>query len=227
MKKYLPFVIIALVLAVAAGASFWLYRSQQQQPQSASPTAPLSVRNNPLPGAEPPRMKGDPNAPVTVEEFGDFECPPCAATYPILKRVEAAHAGRVRIVFRHFPLPSIHRNAVAAAAAAEAAASQGRFWEMHDMLYENQREWAGKDNAQTTFADYARQLGLDLERFTRDMNSPQTLERIRADASRGNSLGVTGTPTIFINGRELSANEISFEGISAAIGRAAAAGGQR
>ncbi len=154
-------------------------------------------------------------------EYADLECPYCAKAHVMLKRLP------VRRVFRHFPVVSKHPRARVLAHAAEAAALQGRFWEMHDMLYENQSEWAGKDNAQTIFTDYARRLGLDLERFARDMSNPQTLTRVRADAARGNSLGVTGTPTIFINGRELPANEISFEGISAAIGRAAASAGEQ
>lgn len=202
MKRYLPFVIIAAVLLLAILAGTLLFRSSQrpaaqQIPSTLTATAPGS------PGAQPPHIKGLPNAPVVLEEFGDFQCPPCASLHPELKKIEAAYGNRVSVVFRHFPLTKLHKNALAAARASEAAARQNNFWEMHNQLYVNQAKWSDTTDAQTIFNNYARDLGLDVERFTRDMNDNQTVARVLADLRRGESLGVTGTPTIFLNNREL------------------------
>ncbi len=122
----------------------------------------------------------------------------------------------MRFVFRHFPLSS-HKHAFTAAHAAEAAGLQGKFWEMHDMIYQNQMSWSPVDDARPIFLQYARALNLDLERFTRDMESPEVAARVRADSQRGSSLRVEGTPTIFINGRQLRPEAMTQEGLRMAL----------
>lgn len=204
-KSYLPFVIIGVVLAVAIGAGAMLFRSAKQQPASSQQASSSpSSSSATLVGANPPHARGSAKAPVIIEEFGDFECPPCGALYPLMKKIEADYdEEKLRIVFRQFPLPQIHKHAIVAAYAAEAAGFQGRFWEMYDKLYTDQATWSKAPDARTFFVDYARDIGLDMNRFISDMNSPQAEVRVRFDYERGISLGVSGTPTIFLNGRLL------------------------
>lgn len=207
-KSYLPFIIIGVVLLAAVGGGVWLFRSSNQESAPAASTQkPSSSSSSFLIGANPPHTRGSEKAPVTLEEFGDFECPPCGALHPLMKKIEADYGHeKVRIVFRQFPLPQIHKHAIVAAYAAEAAGFQGRFWEMYDKLYMDQATWSKAPDARTFFVDYARDIGLDVGRFVRDTTSPDAEARVRFDYERGRSLGVTGTPTVFINGRMLPAN---------------------
>ena len=203
-KSYLPFIIIGVVLLAAVGGGAWLWRSSRQESATTSPAQKASSSSSTLIGANPPHARGSARAPVTLEEFGDFECPPCGALHPLLKKIEADYGEeKVRLVFRQFPLSQIHKHAIVAAYAAEAAGFQGRFWEMYDKLYIDQATWSKAPDPRTFFVDYAREIGLDVGRFVRDMNSPDAASRVRFDAERGRSLGVTGTPTIFVNGRLL------------------------
>jgi protein-disulfide isomerase len=187
-----------------------------------APVESLRDTSAATPGAQPAHMRGDLNARVTLEEFADFQCPPCRSLYPELKMIEAEYGARLRVIFRHFPLESIHRNAVAASMASEAAAVQGRFWEMHDRLYETQAEWseAGDAEARQLFIRYARDLGLDVERFARDINGADARERIRLDQQRGESIDIPGTPTLFINGHQVPSASMTPEGIRGIINAA-------
>jgi len=206
MKRQLPFIIILIVLAAAVGGAWYLKRSATpsvpaQTLASASPqaTAPTSSQ----PGAEPPHTLGPANAPVKLEEFGDFECPPCGVLHPTLQMMEKEFGDRLRITFREFPLVPTHQHALAAATAAEAAGLQGKFWEMHDMLYENQKQWHEAFDVRPIFEDYAKRIGLDIERYKRDLTSEVVVQRITQDGLRAHSLGVKGTPTVFLNDREI------------------------
>lgn len=207
MKRYLPFLIIAAVLITAVGATAILYRSERKEAASQNlATRPLTVASTPrpvLPGADPPHAKGAPDAPLAIEEFGDFQCPPCGMFFKDMKKIEAEYGPKMRFVFRNFPLTHIHNHALAAARAAEAAGLQGHFWEMYEQLYEHQADWSKATDAAPLFVTYARSLGLDIERFQRDMEGMQTQTRVQLDYRRGESLGVTGTPTVFLNGREI------------------------
>jgi len=137
-------------------------------------------------------------ADVTIVEFSDFECPFCRQAHPQLGRVAREHSDRVAFAFKHYPL-SMHEYARNAARAAIAAQKQGKFWEMHDLLFENQHSLAPSD-----LEEYARQLGLDMERFRADMESEETEALIERNRSEGRELGVDGTPRIFVNGRPFS-----------------------
>ncbi|MDP9308045.1 MAG: DsbA family protein [Actinomycetota bacterium] len=141
-------------------------------------------------------IRGGPEtAPLTLVEYGDYECPYCGAAYPIVKEVERILGDELRSVFRNFPLGDMHPHAVGAAEAAESAAAQGRFWEMHDRLYEHQDRETTED-----LIEHARVLGLDVERFKSDLQEHTYEPRIQEDFLSGVRSGVNGTPTFFING---------------------------
>jgi protein-disulfide isomerase len=140
-------------------------------------------------------IQGPADAPATLLEYGDYECPYCGAAYPIVKQVQAQMGSRLRFVFRNFPITTSHPHAEQAAEAAEAAAAQGRFWEMHDYLYEHQRHLEPDD-----LRAYAGELGLDLDRFEDELAQHAHAERVRDDFMSGVRSGVNGTPTFYING---------------------------
>ena len=140
-------------------------------------------------------MQGPPDAPVTLVEYGDYECPYCGEAYPVVKALQERLGDQMCFVFRNFPLTQVHPHAEEAAEAAEAAGAQGKFWEMHDLLYENQDALEPEDLVQ-----YARALKLDLKRFVLEMREHVYVERVREDFRSGVRSGVNGTPTFFING---------------------------
>lgn len=140
-------------------------------------------------------IQGRPDAAVTLVQYGDYECPYSGKAYPIVKEVQARMGEGLRFVFRNFPISTSHPHAEQAAEAAEAAAAQGRFWEMHDMLYENQRRLRDED-----LRSYAERLELDAERFTRGLAEHVHAPRVHEDFMSGVRSGVDGTPTFFING---------------------------
>jgi protein-disulfide isomerase len=140
-------------------------------------------------------IQGPAAAAVTLVEYGDYECPYCGAAYPIIKQVQARMGERLRFVFRNFPITTSHPHAEQAAEAAEAAATQGRFWPMHDVLFENQKHLDDWD-----LRAYAEQLGLDVERFDQELAGHVHAARVREDFMSGVRSGVNGTPTFYING---------------------------
>jgi protein-disulfide isomerase len=142
--------------------------------------------------------KGPANAPVTIVEFSDFQCPYCSRVGPTLQKVLEDYPKDVRVVYKHYPL-SFHKQALPAAKASAAAGRQGKFWEMHDLLFQNQRELN-----EAAFKGYAQQLGLDVAQFEKDYASPGVAQEVEADMTLARSLGVTGTPGFFVNGRFLS-----------------------
>lgn len=137
---------------------------------------------------------------VEVVEFVDLQCPTCQAYHPVVKEVIAQNPDTVRFVFKHFPL-SIHQHARRAAIAAEAAGEQGQFFEMVDLLFENQQAWSEEANPSETFLGYAQQLELDIEQFRADLENEELAERVEQNVNEGMSVGVGGTPTFFINGK--------------------------
>lgn len=215
MRKFLPLFIILAVLGIALGAGWYLTRPKVAPP--APPATPPASSNLPTtkvsptparlsvaqPGAEPSHSVGPVDAPVTLEEFGDFQCPPCGLLHPVLKEMEKEFGSQLRVIFRHFPLAQTHPHALSAARAAEAAGMQGKFWGMHDLIFENQSNWNKAFDARPTFEGYAVKLGLDIGKYRRDVTSSAVDQRIALDGRRANALGVNGTPTVFMNGREI------------------------
>jgi len=145
--------------------------------------------------ADAARVRGAPMAKVTIVEWSDFQCPFCGAAHPEIQRLLHELNGQVKLVFKYFPLSS-HERAMPAARAAEAAARQGKFWEMHDMLFEHQRELEDAD-----LERYAAAVGLDVERFKTDLSSPDVQQKIDADRKEGEKLEIQGTPTMYVDGR--------------------------
>jgi len=148
-----------------------------------------------VPVGESDHSQGPANAPVTLVEYGDFECPHCGRAYPIVKAVQRRLGKGLRFVFRHFPLTEVHAHAEHAAESAEAAGAQGRFWEMHDRLFE--RQFALEDEH---LIEYALELGLDAPRVARELAARTYKPQVRDDFMSGVRSGVNGTPTFFING---------------------------
>ena len=214
MKRLLPFLIIIFVLAVALGSIWYLRRpTNGVQPiaanQNSATTTPAVAVG--VPGAEPAHTQGPASAPVHLEEFGDFECPPCGALHPILEQMHQEFGDKLQITFREFPLVPAHQHAMAAASAAEAAGLQGKFWEMHKLIYDNQRTWHEQFDVRPTFEGYAKQIGLDVARFQNDINGEAVAQRIFLDGKRAHSMGVKGTPTVFLNGREVPFESLPSE----------------
>jgi protein-disulfide isomerase len=147
-----------------------------------------------MPVTERDHTQGSADAPVTLLEYGDYECPYCGRAYPIVKQIQEELGDRLRFAFRNFPLNTIHPHASVAAQAAEAAAAQGKFWEMHDLLYEHQHDLAEADMVQ-----YALKIGLEVYRFEADLAGETFAPRVREDFRSGVRSGVNGTPTFFIN----------------------------
>jgi protein-disulfide isomerase len=210
MKTYRPLLIIAIVLIVSVIGGLIFLRSRQntdasRNPQPASPVPSETVKKLPA------------DTVVTLEEFGDYQCPPCGVLHPTLKKLKAQYGPNLNFIFRNYPLTEIHKNALLAAQAAEAARVQGRFWEMHDLLYENQKVWSDDVNPKPIFIKFARDLGLDTERFGRDLGNEEVKLRIEADREAATKMGVNGTPTVFINGRRLRDEATTPDGVRKGI----------
>ena len=218
MKRALPLLVIAAVLVAAVAGTWILLRSQKSSNSANNASPPPSGTE--APGAEPPHVRGNANAPVTLEEFADFQCPSCGAYYPELKKIESEFGDRLRVIFRERPLVPPHEHALMAAQAAEAAGLQDRFWEMHDKLYETQKTWSEARDLVPLFVDYAKQIGLDTDRFMKDINGEKVASRIFQDGKRAHALNVNGTPTFFVNGKEAKDDQWKPEGLRAMINQA-------
>lgn len=216
MRRKLPIIIIVAVLLVALAGGALLMRPSQTTPQPNIAQLPPTITNSNSPATAAPsrpaasnitapitHLRGRNDAPVLLEEYGDFQCPPCGFFHPVLKRLEGEYPTQLRVAFHHFPLREMHKNAAEASRAAEAAALQGKFWQMHDLLFEKQKDWKDAAPARPIFLGYARTLGLDIQKFTQDIDSTTVSNRVMNDEKGGAARGVTGTPTVFLNGREI------------------------
>jgi protein-disulfide isomerase len=160
------------------------------------------------PGAFPARQKGNPNAKYKIEVFVDYQCPTCAVYNEKIKQVEKKYSKDILLIFRHFPLTQIHPKAMLSAQATEAAGIQGKFWEMSNMLLQNQRKWADNKNAEKIFVGYARKLGLNVEKFKTDLYGQTVKDRIDADVKRAEFLKLSSVPTVFLNDQKLDVTEM-------------------
>lgn len=196
--------IVAVTVLIIIGAVFFLSR----------PEKPVIVDSSKLVKENSLKLSSD-SAKLTVVEFGDYQCPACALAHPGIKKALADFPGKVSFVFRHYPLPQ-HKNAMLAAKAVEAANLQGKVWQMHDKMYESQPEWETDENALEIFKKYAGELGMDVEKFASDINTPAFADKITGDISDGSSLGVNSTPTFFFN-NELYKGGVSYENFKSKI----------
>jgi protein-disulfide isomerase len=137
---------------------------------------------------------------ITVTEYADFQCPACAGFFPIISQIKEQFKDQVRFEFKHFPLVQIHPNATAAHRAAQTAANQGKFWEMHDLLFEQQQAWSQTSSPGTVFQGYARDIGLNMEQYDAEISTSEILAVINADIAIARDSGVSSTPTFFIDG---------------------------
>ncbi|HVX57699.1 MAG TPA: thioredoxin domain-containing protein [Candidatus Saccharimonadales bacterium] len=192
--------IIIVVIVVFAGIFFIGNHKTANAPGSKSSSSSKNTPTN--------HVEGKGKSGITVVEYGDYECPYCGQAYAPVKQAVADLNNQIYFQFRNFPLTQAHPNAFAGARAAEAAAMQGKFWQMHDLLYENQDPngqsgWvASGDPLNQYFVGFAKQLGLNINQFKTDYNSSKVNDLINADMAEGNKLNITGTPTFFINGKK-------------------------
>ena len=150
-------------------------------------------------------VKGAKNPKITIVEYGDFQCPFCGVVHPTVEQVLPEYKDDVRFVFRHFPITNIHPNTLVMHRAAEAAGNQGKFFELYDMIYENQREWSESKGPVGLVTGYAKKLGLDMDKFTKDLNSSEVADRVRDVKNEGAKAGVESTPAFFIDGKPVDA----------------------
>lgn len=189
----LSLTLFAVVVLVLAGMLVWGSQDEPATDTASDAQAAQLVRE------DSPRLSDGREA--VFVEFLDFECEGCLALYPVIEDMRAKYGDRVTFVVRHMPL---HDNSVNAALAAEAAAEQGQFEAMYQRLFDTAEQWGHQPTSQAeTFAGYARELGLDIDRFRADVNDPATLARIEQSTQDGHAFGVTGTPTLFLDGEQL------------------------
>jgi protein-disulfide isomerase len=191
-----PVLVILVAIVIAGGVA--AYMSQSNSGSDSAATVPA----NP-PAAGGGRVRGNPQGTVTLTEFGDYECPSCGYYHPIVMELLRRYPEQLKLEYRHFPLIQIHPNAMAASLAAEAAGDQGKFWEMHDKLFETQSAWQGKPNAEAYFQTLAAQMGMNTSQFQQAFKSVEVRDRVLADVRRGVDANVGGTPTFYVNGQQV------------------------
>lgn len=202
IKSYLPTIIFVIVVAALLGFAIYSASSSNND-SSADNNSPVKVSDQDMALLKEGPSKGPDDAKVVLTEFGDLQCPVCSnyETQILQKEIFPNYGDKIRFVWKHFPLnPQPHKNAFNAAVASEAANAQGKFWQMHDILFAKQAEWSDLDDPASKFADYAGQIGLDVGKFKQDYGSKKFDDRINADKNLGEKLSVQGTPTFFVNG---------------------------
>jgi protein-disulfide isomerase len=210
MKKNITILVIVLL---ALGFGFYLFKiSPQPAPAPTADTFDFSKvkdQTEPSPVTSEDHIQGNVNAKNTFIVYEDFQCPACAAINEEIKKVSTEFPD-TRLVFRHFPLIQIHKNAVIAAYASESANAQGKFWEMKDKLYENQSYWSDMNYPQDKFMDYAKEIGIqDLEKFKKDIENKTYKSRVEKDLIESASLKLEGTPTLMFNGVKLKTASVN------------------
>ena len=215
MKRYLPFFIVGMVALVTIASGTMLYRAKRLPALAIPENSTTSAMG----GTEMVHVRGRADAPVTLVEFGDFQCPPCATLADPINQLEREYGSRLRVVFRHLPLAN-HKHAREAALASEAAGLQGHFWEMHDLLYREQSVWSKAPDVRVLFNAYAGMLGLNIDRFRKDMESEQAKTRVKSDEQQALALALANTPTIFINDHRVPPANLNPSALRIAIGAA-------
>lgn len=206
------FWVVLLAVVVLLGGIFWLTSDKADAPKSNSKNQSLLTNH----------VEGQGKTGVRLVEYGDYQCPACEQYYQPVKEAVAKYSKDIYFQFRNFPLTNLHPNAFAAARAAEAAGLQDKYWGMHDLLYQNQNAWAQSSNPMNEFADYAKQLDLNVDQFKNDFKSVEVNDAINADMAEGSKLKITGTPTFFIDGKRLDNMPPTTEAFTKAIKEAIA-----
>lgn len=201
MKSKLIFLGLG-VLSVAVLATLFVKSWEMEKNKPQSETSVLSTQSV-QPVSETDWTKGEKDARVVLIEYSDLQCPACAAYYPVTKKIVAEFGESIIFAYRHFPLRQIHFNSQLASQAAEAAGLQGKFWEMHDLLFENQDEWANSQDPNILFEKYAQNINLDIVQFKNDLKSETVRNEVEKDYQSGLDVGVNATPTFFLNGAKI------------------------
>ena len=196
------------ILAVAVGI-FGVYKLANNQP-AGSGASVGDVASVLLAVKEDDWYKGGKEAKAILIEYSDFQCPACRAYSPVLEQLNQEFGGNLKIIYRHFPLFQTHSNAILAAQASEAAGQEGKFWEMHDKIFEGQQEWEKSPGVREIFKNYALALGLDQEKFLVDLDLKETKQRVADDLKEAQNLGFDYTPTFILNGKKIE-NPRSYE----------------
>lgn len=199
-------VVIAIILVI------WKVTGKPTSPGTQSTPATKKVE---LTGTD--WVRGPQDAIVTLIEYGDFQCPACGAYYPLVKQLEGDFSTQVKVAFREYPLTTVHQNAFNAALTAEAAGKQGKFWEMHDKLYENQTSWSDTTNVMGIFSGYAKDLGLDVNKFNSDVKSSDIEKKVNDSINQGTDIGIDATPTFYLDGDKMDLPG-SYEQLKAIVG---------
>ncbi len=197
--------ILTAVLVVVVGAMITLFVIANQSAPAPVGDKTKIIRDN---------SHKEGTGAVQLVEFGDYQCPACGAAYPNVKQLLANYSGKITFYFRNFPLTSIHQNALDGAEAAEAAGDQGKYWQMHDKLYESQKDWSELSDPTDTLVGYAKGLGLDTTKFKQALTSKQFQSVIDQDLADGNALSIQGTPTFYFNGVQYTGAS-TYEALSA------------
>lgn len=176
-----------LIFGIALGAAFLVRNFKNSKPPKAQVSEGLFVNEGK----------------VTLEEFSDFQCPACAAAAPIVSELKEKYKGRLEVIFNDYPLP-YHKWAKKASEAAAIAQDQGKFWEYHDLLFERQEEWGQSQDATLLFKEYAKELGLDMEKFSKSLDSGEKEAYVNEKIKKGEEMGINATPTFYLNGKRLS-----------------------
>lgn len=188
------------ILLIIAG--FWYLKSLAETPATSLPIATPGQR------IEHDHATGATESAKLLVEYSDLQCPACAAYQPLIKQLLAEHGSEFTFVYRHFPLRQIHKNAQIAAQAAEAAHKQGKFWEMEDKLFTNQKDWSEKGNAEEFFVGYAQEFGLNTDQFKTDLHSQEAKDKVNADYASGIQARVSSTPSFFLNGEKVDMSAV-------------------
>lgn len=211
-KRLILWVVFVVAIVALMYGMYYLSSKEGQSQKTGASQLETSLAFN----AEKDRYQGNKEAKTVLIEYADFQCPACRVYYTALRDVEKAYSQDVVLVYRYFPLSQIHFNAKAAAYAAEAAYRQGKFWEMHDQLFETQETWSrmGNQNAKNYFITLAKTIGLDTAKFTADMNSREIAQLVDVSYAAGEGAGVNSTPTLFLDGKKIEPTTVSaLEGL--------------
>jgi protein-disulfide isomerase len=196
-------IIVAVLCVSIFGGLIWLSRSNQVDVSNIDINAiqPASAQS----GNIADHVTGNADSKVIIIEYGDYQCPGCGSSYPVIKKVMEKYGDKIGLVFRNYPLYNAHPNAFAAASTAEAAGLQGKFWEMHDYLYSNQNSWSTLEGQERTnyFSNAAKSLGISEQTFLTDMTSARVKKKIDFDTALGKKAVISGTPSFFLDGKSV------------------------
>ncbi len=207
MYKAIPWIVFVVVVVAVVGGVVYMAKQSPREPR-AEETYPITV-------AADDWVVGPADAPLTLVEYSDFQCPACASYHPLVKQVLAEFASSTRFVYRNYPLAQ-HKNAKIAAYMAGAAGLQGKFFAMHDLIFQKQTEWSESSTPETLFLQYAQTIGLDLNKLKADLTSPVVQQKVDGDVKSGNSYGVNSTPSFYLNGKKLQ-NPAGYEAFKALL----------